>query len=193
MSNSLTDQFRNKIKQAEAIVSDLQDEKLKKIAFNAILQKLIKLEEDVSPSTAAKKGSSTTEPFNLSATKPGILKKLSMTDEQINNIYAVKNNEISLKVEINGDGVPDVQRKFVRVLLFGYKILLDTSEVESPKLLKVAKDWDITTGDFVRNIGRDQHIQIRNKGKGKNPIYSLKPGAIKSISKEVKKLLNERE
>lgn len=187
-------EIKKKISLALEVVDEMPDKELKAVAFGVVL-KLLLVESlpDQNKAHAPKE-----EPIKNDAilglssvvkTSP-VLSSLPITQDELSLIYRVDGDELKLQVQIKESKNSEQQRKLAQVMLFGYKAILDVKELSGSKLLSVAKEWDIPTDHFVKNVKSSKYLQVRNVGTGKDPIFSLKPGALNQLAEEVKALSN---
>lgn len=186
-------EIKTKIALAFEAINDVQDKELKVTAFGVVLKFLL-----TTPSL--NQGGCRTSGSNEDAVRENsagialvgkvspVLNSLSITQEQLSEIYEVDGENLKLKVKVDDVKSSEQQRKLAHAVLFGYKAILDVKEVVGSKLLAVAKGWDIPTDHFVKNVNSSEYLQIRNVGKGKDPIFSLKPGALNKLVEEIKVL-----
>lgn len=181
-----TAQLKQKITLAFEATEEIQDPNIKGIAFRVILESLLAS----SPVPEQKQ-----PPFKQK-TVPGMSAAdmatgaLFLSPETSSEVYGVEGENLFLKIKIEGDTIPEKQKRLTHILLFGYRSLLNVREVPASKLLKVAKDWDIPTTQFARNVKLSEYVQVRNSGKGKNLLLSLKLGSLEGVAEEVKQLLS---
>jgi hypothetical protein len=185
-------EIKKKIDLAHEAVDEIQDKELKTTAFGVVLKFLLTTslpnhsERYNSPNEKSVPDNSThVTPL---AKTSSVLSSLSITQEQLSEIYEVDGDNLKLRVKVNDAKNSEQQRKIAHVMLFGYKAILDIKEVKGSQLLAVAKVWDIPTDHFVQNVKSSEYLQIRNVGTGKDPILSLKPGALNKLVEEIKAL-----
>ncbi len=190
-------EIKKKISLALEAVQEIQDKELKAVAFGAVLKQLLITElPDQSKTHTPNKvlAENDTGPTLSSDAKTSpVLSSLPITQAQLSEIYEVNGDELKLRVKVNDAKNSEQQRKLAQVMLFGYKVLLDEKDVKGSKLLTTAKEWDIPTDHFVKNVkgnkkNPNKYVDIRNTGKGKDPIFSLRPGALNKLVEEVKAL-----
>jgi len=186
-------EIKKKIALAFEAVNAVQDKELKATAFGVVLRFLLTAPSlNQSGRRTSDSNEDTVRENSAGIALVGkvspVLNSLSITQEQLSEIYEVDGDNLKLRVKIDDVKSSEQQRKLANVVLFGYKIILDLKEVTGSKLLSVAKDWDIPTDHFVKNVKSSEYLQIRNVGKGKDPIFSLKPGALTKLVESVKTL-----
>lgn len=186
--------IKKQITLALEAVGQVQDKELKAVAFGVVLERLLTntLPEQSKPHTSkevsAKKDTATSA---SSTTKSSpVLNSLPVTQEQLLEIYEIDGEDLKLRVKVNDVKNSEQQRKLAQAMLFGYKVLLDKKDVKGSKLLATAKEWDIPTDHFVKNVkgnkkNPNKYVDIRNTGKGKDPLFSLRPGALNKLAEEV--------
>lgn len=186
-------EIKKKIALALEAVGEMQDKELKTTAFGAVFNQLLATSLPGQNERRISKENATTEkPIDsvpIVKTSP-VLNSLPITQEQLSEIYEIDSEELKLRVKVNDAKNSDQQRKLAQVMLFGYKVLLDVKDVRGSKLLAIAKEWDIPTDHFVKNVkgNAKEYVDVRNTGKGKDPIFSLRPGALNKLVEEVKAL-----
>lgn len=190
-------EIKNKISLALEAVGEIQEKELKAVAFGVVLkQMLIESLPDQSKAHPQKEvvaRNSESSDLSSNVKVSPVLSSLPITQEQLSEIYEVNGDELKLRVKVNDVKNSEQQRKLAQAMLFGYKVLLDEKDVKGSKLLLTAKEWDIPTDHFVKNIkgnkkNPNKYVDIRNTGKGKDPIFSLRPGALNKLVDEVKAL-----
>lgn len=192
-------EIKKKISLAFEAVEEVQDKELKSIAFGVVLKRLLTTSlpdqsKNHAPTDVATKNEVGTGSPSASTVKISpVLGSLPITQEQLSEIYEVNGEEIKLLVRVNDVKNSEQQRKLVQAMLFGYKVLLGQKDVKGSTLLATAKEWDIPTDHFVKSIkgnktNPNKYVDIRNTGKGKDPIFSLRPGALNKLVDEVKAL-----
>lgn len=192
-----SEEIKNKISLALEAVEEIQDKELKAVAFGVVLKQMLMTslqgqdKVHTQKEVVAKNDESSNSSSNVK-TSP-VLSSLPITQEQLSEIYEVNGEELKLRVKVNDVKNSEQQRKLAQAMLFGYKVLLDEKDVKGSKLLLTAKEWDIPTDHFVKNIkgnkkNPNKYVDIRNTGKGKDPIFSLRPGALNKLVDEVKAL-----
>ncbi len=185
-------EIQDKITKALSAVSGMEDEHLKTVAFQVVLKSLLNelqqngKQQEISSSNSVQQNiSADTEAVKA---KSIVINSLSITQEQLSEIYEIDGKNLKLKAKVTGDKTSEQQRNLAEVVLFGYKVFLDVKEVSGSIVLAVAKEWDIPTKHFVKNVKSNEYLQIRNIGTGKDPILSLKPGVLNKLAEKVKVL-----
>ncbi len=186
--------IKKQITLALEAVDEVQDKELKAVAFGAVLERLLTktLPEQSQPHTSKEASTKTDTTTDTSSTAKSstVLSSLPVTQEQLLEIYEIDGEDLKLRVKVNDVKNSEQQRKLAQAMLFGYKVLLDKKDVKGSKLLATAKEWDIPTDHFVKNIkgnkkNPNKYVDIRNTGKGKDPLFSLRPGALNKLAEEV--------
>lgn len=183
-------EIKNKISLALEAVEEMQDKDLKPVAFGVVLKQLFALPLPGQNRFVPEKEThlKSTVIGTLPIKNSSILNSLPITQDELSSIYRIDGEELKLLVQIKESKNSEQQRKLAHAMLFGYKAMLDIKEVSGSKILLVAKEWDIPTDHFVKNVKSSKYLQIRNVGTGKDPIFSLKPGALNQLVEEVKVL-----
>ncbi len=190
-------EIKKQITLAIETVSEVQDKELKAIAFGVVLKHLLAtplLDKSKlhTPKERPIKNDGVAGASSISKTSQ-VLSSLPITQEQLLEVYEIDGENLKLRVKVNDEKNSDQQRKLAQVMLFGYKVLLDKKDVKGPTLLATAKEWDIPTDHFVKNVkgnkkNPNKYVDIRNTGKGKDSLFSLRPGALNKLVDEVKAL-----
>lgn len=192
-----SEEIKKNISLALEAVEEIHDKELKAVAFGTVLKQLLtaslptQSKARTSDEALAKNEVGSSQSSDI-RTSPA-LSSLSITQEQLSEIYKVSGDELKLRVKVSDLKNSEQQRKLTQTLLFGYKVLLDEKDVMGSKLLMTAKEWDIPTDHFVKNVkgnkkNPNKYVDIRNTGKGKDPIFSLRPGALNKLVDEVRAL-----
>ncbi len=174
--------LKEQIRLATEAIEDITDDTLKEVAFKCVLTNLLSRRVDS---------------FNVDSVGSLVPVKnnplqasLGLSDDVWQQVFKVEGDVIELNIKVEAASVAEQQRKLAHVLLLGYKVLLNVSEVTGSTILKVAKEWDISTESFPRNVKASEYIQTKNSGKGKDPKYLLKPGSVDKLTAEIKALVS---
>lgn len=190
-------EIKKNISLALEAVEEMQDKELKAVAFGVVLEQMLITslpgQNKVHTPSEAPPRNDAAPSLSPTVRMSPALSSLPITQEQLSEIYEVNGDELRLRVKVNDVKNSEQQRKLAQAMLFGYKVLLDEKDVKGSKLLMTAKEWDIPTDHFVKNIkgnkkNPNKYVDIRNTGKGKDPIFSLRPGALNKLVDEVKAL-----
>jgi len=184
-------EIQKKIELALEAVGEMKDRELMVSAFGVVLNSYLTSPLPNKSMSAPHKDLGFDHPSSVipRGKESSVLSSLSITKDQLSEIYNIDGENLKLRVKINDLKNAEQQRKLAQTVLFGYKVILDAREVPGSKLLMVARGWDIPTDHFAKNVQSSEYIQIRNVGKGKDPIYSLRPGALDKLVEEVKALV----
>lgn len=187
-------EIKKQITLAFEAVGEVQDKELKAVAFGVVLERLLTKalpeQRKLNASKEASVKNDVTTGASSTAKSSPVLSSLPVTQEQLLEIYEIDGEDLKLRVKVNDVKNSEQQRKLAQTVLFGYKVLLDKKDVKGSKLLATAKEWDIPTDHFVKNIkgnknSPNKYVDIRNTGKGKDPLFSLRPGALNKLAEEV--------
>lgn len=176
--------YKSAVAEALESVKDIEDSELKKSGFEILLKKLIDAPLDTTQPRA--EGSTTHHSPAKAAHTSLRLNKTGLSEEEIETLFEVDGDTVTLKVKPTGSTVAEKQIALAHALLIGYKATLGQDNVSSLAVAAVAREWNIWDTNLSKKIQAAGYIQA--KGIRKAAIYSLKPGAIDKLCESMQKM-----